>query len=163
MKKIIALVLLSLFAVMAPLAINAKEKRYLAKLAKHPEVESVYISPAAMKFAKSARISQLNAGEYTSYIKDIQSMEIINCDHSSYFIKKLRAEAQEVIDRLGMEMIMETKEDGDITRIYAKMPEGDTEAKQFDSLLIENLEDDSEYNIVYIRGKIDPDKISSAQ
>ena len=60
-------------------------------------------------------------------------------------------------------MIMETKEDGDITRIYAKMPEGDTEAKQFDSLLIENLEDDSEYNIVYIRGKIDPDKISSAQ
>ena len=75
------------FAVMAPLAINAKEKRYLAKLAKHPEVESVYISPAAMKFAKSASISQLNAGEYTSYIKDIQSMEIINCDHSSYFIK----------------------------------------------------------------------------
>lgn len=112
-------------------------------------VESVYIGPAAMRFAQDASV--LDSDKVSAdAIKSIKSLEVIDCDEPAY-IPAVADEAQKIINELKLDVILETKEEDEECTIYGRVPEEN--ADYIESLLIVSREEDS-FSLVYINGKI---------
>lgn len=152
MKKTIVLFSLAIWLVFMPLSLAARTERLLGELAGMNGVESVYIGKAGLRFAGNAVLSAGEVGDVGSWFSDMESIEIINCEKSSV-VPQLVKKAKAIIDRLNLEIIVETRDGDETTRIYGIVPQG-TDAAVLKSLLIENREP-GEYSLVYIRGTVD--------
>ncbi len=160
MKKTFALILLSFVLAFMPVSTYAANDRLFSEVAGLPGVESVYIGQAAMRFANQSSLSVPSLGNIRGNIKDIQSVEIIECDKSENkdSFNKVKALADNIIKELNLEIIMEATDDGETTRIYARVPENAEADSALGNILIESNEED-EYSLVYVKGKIDISRI----
>lgn len=160
MKKTLAFILLSLVMVFMPVCTYAANDRLFSEVAGLPGVESVFIGQAAMRFANQSSLSAASLGNIRGSIKDVKSVEIVECDKSESIdsFKKVKALAESVIKKLNLEIIMEATDDGETTRIYAMVPENAATDTSLDNILIESSEED-EYSLVYVKGKIDISRI----
>ena len=117
-------------------------------------VESVYIGPAAMRFAQAASV--LDSDKVSAdAIKSIKSLEVIDCDAPAY-IPAVADEAQKIINELKLDVILETKEEDEECTNYGRVPEEN--ADYIESLLFVSREEDS-FSLVYINGKISLDEL----
>lgn len=153
MRRSIVFFLIALVAAVSTTDISAAEKREFEKVANLPGVEFVYVGSAAFRMMGSSNILKGMSGVpsgITGSLQSIKSMEVLECDNAASK-EYIKAAIEKIVRENSLEMILETNEYGDTTRIYAHVPEEDAPLKD---LLIENSEKD-EYNVVYIKGTID--------
>jgi len=148
MKRILFIVFISLFALIAQAADNdTSGERVLERLANLPGVESTYIGPAALRlaFGASKNIPGVPAG-----VKNITSVEIIDCSDSDS-IDQIKNFVRKLIKQRKFEVLVENKEDDEENIIYGGMP--DPGSSTLKNMLIVNSEPD-DYVLVYIQGDI---------
>ena len=153
MKHLVSLVILSLVMTITSLTSSAAERQF-AQIAKLKGVESVYIGPAAMRFAGDSHFSPYHLGVFNEGIKEIRTAETIECEkqasRDSY--AKIQECVNDLISRLNLELIMETydSEDGEAVRIFsARSAQPDTDGSTPGYLLIEN-NDSEDYTVVFV-------------
>lgn len=153
MKNLIRTIVIVLALAVMPASCVGQAKMFKS-VASLPDVTSVYIGPAAMKFANAASVVE---GDKMSAeaIKQIKSLEVIDCDNKAS-IPAAVEEARKIIDGMKLDVILESVDDDDITVIYGRTPEDDSQ--YIESILIESRSADS-FSLVYINGKIDIDKL----
>lgn len=144
MKFIVLLIVLAIFP-----SSCAGQAKMFKSVASMPDVTSVYIGPAAMRFAQAASVFD-NDKVDADAVKSIKSLEVIQCDEESR-IPEVAAKVQSIIDEMKLEVLVHTKEDGEECVIYGLVADKDPE--YLESLLIVSHDED-EYNLVYINGKI---------
>lgn len=143
MKKYILIVL----AALIPLCIFSQE-RVFKQLAKLPGVNSVYMGSGLMSMMSEVPIS--GYGLYNDYVKSLSQLETITADSGTKDIEGVRRTAFQIIDRMGLETLLETHEDDEANYIYVGKP---VENEYIDTMVIFNDEGD-ELSIVYIKGRI---------
>lgn len=147
------LLLIALVAAVSSTEISAAEKRVFESVAGLPGVESVYVGPAAFRMMGNKNMLKGMAGVpsgITESLQSIKSLEVLECDNAASK-EYIKAAIEKIVRENNLEIILETNEDGESTRIYAHVPSEDAPLKD---LLIENSEKD-EYDVVYIKGTID--------
>lgn len=153
MKRTFSLILLSFLMAIMPVCTWADNNRLFKELSDNLDIETVYIGPAALRFAQGARLDVGDFGTIGAGIKDVKSVEIVECDKPNYF-PKIDHFLDEVVERLKLEVIVETKDDDEATRIYAVIPEDSDKNTSLESVLIETR-DKNELSLVYLQGTID--------
>lgn len=158
MKRSLILFLISLIAVIAPTDIIAAEKRVFAEVANLPDVESVYVGPAALRLmGNTANFTKSMPGmppALLNSLKSIKSLEVLEC-YNAESTAKIKAVVKKIVEGNALELILESNDDGESTCIYAHVPESASGNAPLCNLLIENSEEDDEYSVVYINGTID--------
>lgn len=147
MKRIISLFILAVVAISASVGISAEE-RMLEKISKLPGVESTYIGPAALRLSSSMTTSAGSVGMMKSTVKNLKSVETIECDNTES-MKKIKAYLSEVVKKLGLSLIVESRDDEEETCIYARI----SDTNSIDFILVENF-DNEECSIQLINGDI---------
>lgn len=157
MKRTLIIVLVSLIAFFATEDIYAAEKRVFEEVANLPDVESVYVGPAALRLAgnSAATVSGLPGmpNGLAASLKSIKSLEVLSSRNAASNTK-IKAVVRKIIASKHLELIIESKENGEATRIYAYVPKNAEGNAPLANLLIENS-DGKEYAVVYINGTID--------
>jgi len=157
MKKTIILILLSmLLAVIRPMDVAASDsEKVFAEVAKMPEVESVFVGGAILKFASGTR--KITSNKYTSRVRNIEAIEIISCDDKD-IVPKVAAACKEIIDNMKLEVILEANENKSLndssekSMIYGgPIIEGNPKMK---NMIVVN-QSSGDYELVYIKGDID--------
>jgi len=149
MKNVIRIIAVLMAFLVLPTSCIGQAKMFKS-VASMSDVSSVYIGPAAMKFAKAASAFD-NDMIASEAIKQINSLEVIDCDVKSR-IPAVAEEVEKIITGMNLDVILETKDEDDVCIIYGHIPEDKSE--YLESVLIESRSEDS-YSIVYINGKID--------
>ncbi len=149
MKSIFKTAVLVIVLLIMPASCIGQAKMFKS-VASMPDVTSVYIGPAAMRFAQVSSVLD-NDKVAADAVKSIKSLEVISCDETKR-IPAVAAQAQKIIDEMKLDVILETRDDGEVCVIYGHISEDNPE--YLESLLIVSREDDDEYNLVYINGKI---------
>jgi len=152
MKRTSILILLSFLAVWTSLSAYAADDRLFGEIAKESYVESVYIGKAGLRFAKSASIVGGSLGNLGADISKVESIEVIECDEPRY-IPQVKKMVKKILDENKFEMIVESKDEDEISRIYAIILEDPAGATSISRVIIESYEPD-EYSVVYIKGCI---------
>ncbi len=117
-------------------------------------VTSIYISPMLLKLGGASTIGH----GLDDAVSDLKAVEIITADGLSQTkMKSVMNACRKVIDKLGCELLMAVNDDDDKVMIYAAVDEGSKYAKE---LVVEVDEEGHEYTVIYIKGKIDLEKIS---
>lgn len=160
MTRKLAILIISLIMTILPSTLSAASaQRILSEISNLPGVESTYIGPAALRLAGSYIPLDDSMGGIANAIKSLKSIEVVECDNPKSF-DKIRKFTDSLIDRLNLEVVIESTEDGETTRIFGLVPEGDgtQDGNTLEGLLIETLEK-GEYNLVFVRGTIDLSKL----
>ncbi len=123
------------------------QARAFKSLADMPDVNTVFIGEAAMRMAN---VSGLSKGKFSPDDK-VKTVEIVTCE-SPASIQKAKAIADSMIEQMHLELLLETKDDGEITRIYCLFDKDNKDKASV--IMIQNIDDDDEMNIVYLTGKI---------
>lgn len=156
MKRIIRTAAIAVILLLLPFMANAKGTRMLSDLSKLPDVESVYISQAAFRLTGNADIMGIDP----SVLKNIRSMEILETSNASSR-QAMEKKAGELMERLGLEVLVEAKDKEDITVVYGKVPETDSGSGLVESVLI-MTGDSKESTLIFIDGKININDITNA-
>lgn len=145
--------IMALMVAVTSAEVSAAEKRVFEGVAGLPGVESVYVGPAALRMMGKSNILDGMSGVpsgLTRSLQSIKSLEVLECDNAAS-VGEIKAVIEKIVRENNLEIILETNEDGENTRIYAHVPSDDAPLKD---LLIENREK-GEYEVVYIKGTID--------
>lgn len=147
-RNIIIALILGIMAILPTSCIG--QAKVFKEVAALPNVTSVYIGKAAMRLGMAAAMMD---GEIAAMkaIKDINSLEVINCDHAATIPEATRL-ADKAIQRLNLELLVDTQEDREHTAIYGGVADDD-HPDIIHNLLIYNTEP-GELNLVFIKGKI---------
>ena len=160
MTRKLAILIISLLMTILPASLSAaKMQRVFSEISNLPGVESTYIGPAALRLAGSYIPFEAGMmGTVGSAIKDLKSIEVVECTNRKSF-KEIQKFADELVARLSLEVIVETTEKDETTRIFGVMPEDDgQDSNTLDGLLIE-IREKGEYTLVFVRGTIDISKL----
>lgn len=161
MTRKLAILIVSLIMTILPATVSAAPaQRIFSEISNLPGVESTYIGPAALRLAGSyIPLDDASMGGIGSAIKSLKSIEVVECDNPKSF-NKLRKFCDGLVDSLNLEIIIESTEDDEKTRIFGLVPDGDgtQDGNTLEGLLIETLEK-GEYNLVFVRGTIDLSKL----
>lgn len=156
MKRILFFFIISMMVVIAQAADSPSKERVLGKLASLPGVESVYIGPAALRLAAGS----VNAiPGVPSGVKDLKSVEVIQCDNKESE-SQIRNFVRKLIKQRKFEEIVENVSEGERVVIYGYVP--DTSAATLNNVLIE-VSEDGEYVVVYIEGTINVAELTSGK
>lgn len=156
MKKTLSILVLAIAALLtAPSCIS--QAKVFKDAASLPDVTSVYIGPALLKMAGSAS-TMGGYGDYSQYVSGVKNLEILTCE-SPRAIDRLATVCDSIISTLHYEVMLDANEDNEHTVIYAGVPDQENPSV-IEGLLIVNREK-NEYNLVFIRGKIDIGKMAS--
>ncbi len=142
---------------MTVMARSAENDRILSAITSRSDVTSVYIGKAALRLAGSNALAGKLGGDakdgdrVTKAVKNLESVEIVNCEKKSV-IPDLRKEVERLVQKLGLEVLVEAREPGESVMIYGIVPADGSDV--IDSMLIEANEG-NEYSLVFIKGKID--------
>lgn len=153
MKNFVKFIILFFLLAIIPSSCAGQAKVFKS-VASMPDVTSVYIGPAAMRFAQMSSVLDHDKVAADA-VKSIKSLEVIECDEQDR-IPAVAAKAQAIIDELKLEVILETKDDGEACVIYGLVSQ--KEPEYLESLLIVSRDED-EYSLVYINGKINIDEL----
>ena len=147
MKKIIAAAAVLLVSAATLLAQNPKS--LYRKYSDMKDVTAVYISPAMFRLI--GHLPEVKAAgddvDLSPVIRSLSGMYIINCEKPSV-ANQLIDEVEGYLDSGAYELLMEAKEDGDLTRMYTV---GDEETVR--SFVLLNIEPD-EATFISIEGNI---------
>ncbi len=139
--------ILIILAAMLPLCAFGQE-RVFKEIAKSPGVNSVFMGSGLMQMMSSASIS--GYGLYSDYVKSVSQLETITADKDTPDIVNVRRQAHQIIDRMGLETLLETHEDNESYYIFIGHA---VENDYIDTMVILN-DDGEELSIVYIKGRI---------
>ena len=116
MKKIIILLLAFAVSMVSSAAQNSKKKIY-SEYSGKPGVSAVYISPAMFKLIKT--VLEINSQEvnFSRFIKTLEGMYILSTNDPG-MASLLAEDAQKELDHGKHELLMETFEGSETTRIY---------------------------------------------
>lgn len=122
-------------------------------------VTSIYVSPMLLKFGTGINDMDLGHG-LDEAVSEIKGFELITCDEKIE-VGKVKAICDEIIFKLGCELLMEINERDDNVKIYGTPIDGTT----FVSQIILEVYDESnyDYTMIYIKGKIDLSKLDIDQ
>ncbi|MDO4318963.1 MAG: DUF4252 domain-containing protein [Bacteroidales bacterium] len=149
MKKTLIIMLMLIVALMtAPSCIS--QAKVFKEVASMPDVTSVYIGPAMLRLAGGAA-SVGGYGEYSQYISDLKSIEVISCEKASS-IEKVSAACDRMLAQMHYEILLEANEEDEHAIIYGGIPDGEN-PDILDDIVIVSREK-GEFSLVYIRGKI---------
>jgi len=148
MKKYLAPILFILTFMLSVTSCSAN--RIFSDIPSGNGITKVYIGKAMMKLAGVSSFSSMP--EVKDAVKSVDNIEVITCENRAK-IPEVREKAQQIIHSMNLEQVVDVDDDGEITQIYM-CPDKDNEGVV--SLLIITCDEDSEYTIVCIRGKIDP-------
>ncbi|MCM1032984.1 MAG: DUF4252 domain-containing protein [Odoribacter sp.] len=141
MKHIIILILA---ITSVNLACNAQ--RLFEDASKLNGVSTVYMGSQLMSSIGS-ELRPAGYGINGDFVHEVRQIEIINAESN---ITEVRGKCQAILDKLNLELILETKDEDDLCLIYISTPVKD---EYSDQLFIIN-EDGFEYELLYISGKI---------
>ena len=146
MKKIyIILVLLTLSVT----ALAQSGKSLYNKYSDRPGVEAVYISPAMFRM-----IGKIPDVEFTPIIKSMSGFYVLEASDTKV-AADLYAEVKKFIDKGDYELLIETKENGEVTQIYSY---GDEKTV---SSLVMIQQEQGETMYVSIDGKMDREELEN--
>lgn len=149
MKKTLIIILMSVVALLtAPSCIS--QGKVFKEAASLPGVTSVYIGTAMMRLAGGAA-SVSEYGEYAKYISDIKSIEVLSCEDASQ-IKAVSDICNRILAEMHYEVLLEADEGNEHTVIYGGV--ADTENPDIIDDMVIVSQEASEYDVVFIRGKI---------
>ena len=152
MKKIIAAVAVLLISAATLLAQNPKS--LYRKYSDMKDVTAIYISPAMFRLI--GHLPEVKAGgedvDLSPIIRSLSGMYIINCEESGV-ANQLIDEVEGYLDSGTYELLMEAKEDGELTRMYTV---GDGQTVR--SFVLLNIEPD-EATFISIEGNIPREKL----
>ena len=151
MKKILAIAVLLIMAVAAQ---AQSAKSLYRKYADEKGVSAVYISPAMFRLIGRLPEVELNDEDLdlTPVIKNITGMYILNSERPEVS-DRLLGEVERYLDSGEYEMLLEAREDGELTRIFTVGNESVVR-----SFVIINIEPD-EVNFISIEGNIPRQKL----
>ena len=153
MKKIyIILVLLTLSVT----ALAQNGKALYNKYSDRPGVEAVYISPAMFRMIGKIPDVEFKDGEidFSPIIKSMSGFYVLEASDTKV-AADLYAEVKKYIDKGQYELLIETKENGEVTRIYSY---GDEKTV---SSLIMIQQEQGETMYVSIDGKMDREELEN--
>lgn len=118
MKKIIILLLAFAVSMVSSAAQNSKKKIY-SEYSGKPGVSAVYISPAMFKLIKTVPDIEINSQEvnFSRFIKTLEGMYILSTNDPG-MASLLAEDAQKELEHGKHELLMETFEGSETTRIY---------------------------------------------
>ena len=160
MTRKLAILIVSLIMAILPATVSAaKMQRVFSEISNLPGVESTYIGPAALRLAGSYIPFEAGMmGGVGNAIKDLRSIEVVECTNRKSF-NEIQKFAVDLVARLSLEVIVETTEKDETTRIFGVIPEDDgQDSNTLDGLLIE-IREKGEYTLVFVRGTIDLSKL----
>lgn len=136
--------------------VSCKGQKIFQDLATRSDVESVYVGKAMMGLAKGAFTLSADGDSKVAMnaIKGINSIEIINCEEASA-IPSVKKQAHQILAKLNLDVLMETRDGDELVTIYGKSPADDSKDTYISSMIIESSEP-GEYSLIHINGKIDP-------
>lgn len=151
MKQLIIKSILLIAAMTVSLGCRAE--KMFESLASNPNVESVYVGKAMMGMARGflGKSNDKDTKVALNAIKDINSIEIISCEKDSA-IKDVKVQAQKIIARMHLEVLLETKEPNVATIIYGRT--SSVKDSAVSDIVIETSAP-NEYTLIHINGKID--------
>ena len=140
-------------------ATSCHAQKEFSDLAKIDGVTSIYIGKAMLKMAGGMVGDYTNSDDMdlSQAIKDLTSVEVLTTEHQSA-VKKLAPMLDAKLKSMNAEQLMEVNEGKEQVVIYAQPYPGDSTLCS--SLLIVTREP-KEMNIVMLKGKIDPAKLSN--
>ncbi len=145
MKKILLLIIMVLTVVASGFSDDRVFKKYPGAM----RVNTVYVSPTALKLGLSVDSEQMKA--LKKLMKKPESIEILNTDRYASF-SVLQADCKAVVKNLNLDLILNCADDMSKINIYIGKILNDSEIQD---ILIESREEAGDYNIVYIKGTID--------
>lgn len=151
MKKIGIIIVLALVAFVGTQSCIAQSKVF-KEAASIEGVTSIYISPLLLKLGTTP--AELGHG-LDDAVKEISAFEVITAEENCKNLPKVAESCRKIIAGMGCEVLMDVNEDNDKVKIYASVPKGGTYA---DKLIIE-VDEGKEYTVVYVKGKIDLEKV----
>ena len=118
MKKIIILLLAFAVSMVSSAAQNSKKKIY-SEYSGKPGVSAVYISPAMFKLMKTVPDIEINSQEvnFSRFIKTLEGMYILSSNDQE-IAYRLTKDVEKELDHGKHELLMETFEGSETTRIY---------------------------------------------
>ena len=153
MKRTFAILIISLAMSVFSMNVFAAGKRVFGEVSKLPGVESVYIGPAALRLASSAILSENLGDGISGAIKDLKGIEVIDCSNKKSF-GKLEKFADSLVERMNLEIIIDSQDGDEMTSIYGAVPENSKDVDTIHALFIVT-HDKTSFNLVYISGTID--------
>lgn len=132
---------LSIFLLLALSSCISTHPKVLGPLAEEPHSEAIHLHKAFLTLA--------GIGEDSGILKKMKSVEVVTCEDSRNF-QDFDSVFNSIASGRNMELMVETKEAGETTYIYAI---SDNKKDAIKELLILTAEK-SERSAVYIKGKI---------
>jgi hypothetical protein len=113
-------------------------------------VEAVYISPAMFKMIGKLPSTEIDGSDvdFTNMVSNLKGLYVIEFDNIT-FRRQLKSDVEGMVRKGRYEKLLEAKDDGEITLIYAQ-----ADGEICKSLIILSLEND-ETDFVCIEGDID--------
>ncbi|MCI1640586.1 MAG: DUF4252 domain-containing protein [Bacteroidales bacterium] len=113
------------------------------------EVEAVYISPAMFRMIGKLPSTEIDGNDvdFTNMVRNLRGLYVLEFDNST-FGRQLRSDVESMVRKGRYEKLLEAKEDGEITLIYAL-----SDGEICKSLIILSLES-GETDFVCIDGDI---------
>lgn len=147
MKKIIAAVAVLLLTATALLAQSSKS--IYKKYSNEKGVSAVYISPAMFSLIRHIPSVEMNDEDVdlSPVISSLTGMYILSCENRMV-ADRLLNDVERLLDSGDFELLMEAKEDGDLTRMFSLGDE-----TTINSFVLLNIEPD-EVNFIAFEGKI---------
>lgn len=150
MKHLIASLLIALTAIFSSVDASAASNRFFKELSTLQGVESTYIGPAALRFVSAAISDYANlSNDLDADIKELKCIETLECDNKDS-IKKIKSFVNQLVDRLSLEVMVESNDEEETNLIYCQPKEG--EPGVIEAILIEKIEPE-EINLVYMQGQ----------
>lgn len=153
MKRLICLIFAASF--MAVAAMASSPKRLFADVADMKGVSSTYIGSSLINRASGMSLSHGGSIGYflPKFTKNLEMVEVIEADSDECDVKVVLNACLEIIRRMDLEIILDSKQDDSIDRIYVSKPK-DAESSVSDCLLILNYDSDS-LDLLYVKGEVD--------
>lgn len=151
MKKFSLIVVVLICAILGAQNCNAQAKVF-KEAAAIEGVTSIYISPLLLKMGGTKSLGH----GLDDAVKEIKAFEMIESEQTGERQAKVVDICRKKIASLGCELLMEVNDDEDKVKIYASVPKGSEYA---DQLIIEVDETGKEYVVIYVKGKIDLQKV----
>ncbi len=141
------------------LSISCSAQRTLSEVSSINGVTSVYIGKTALKIAGTAMAfdSDKSAIDMSKIVKDLTSVEIINCEDKSV-AEKVKKKCEQILSPYPFELITEVKNDDQSVVISGVFDKGE---KYINMLLISADEDDNT-TFILLKGKIDIETLTKA-
>ncbi|MDE5850857.1 MAG: DUF4252 domain-containing protein [Muribaculaceae bacterium] len=139
--------------------ISCSAQRTFSEIASQKGVTSVFVGKTMLKLAGSSMSLAANqsAIDVSKIIKDLSSIEIINCDDIKV-LPAIKNKCKKILAEYPLEVITEVTDDGEKVEISGVL---DKDGHFMEMLLI-SVSDDDEITFILMKGKIDVVTLNNA-